>query len=711
MADNIVGQALVKLGLEAEQFKKGIKDSQKQLNAFAGVAKKVFAGLAIGFSAKAVINGINKSVEAFRQQEIAVKSLNQALMNSGTYTYEYSQSIQKLASEIQTFSNYGDEATIKAVGLGQAMAGNVKFTNEAIKAVVDFAAAMDMDLDSAFRLVGKSIGSNTNALARYGIELDKNMTKEQKMARITEQLGNKFSGSAREMANASIQMKNALGDLSEAIGGVFNPYAEQGQKLITNWARALTDFINRVRIARTEISKLGIDELEIAYRDVNKQLNEWNQRFDEMMFGNTARKNDPHIKELEERQKNILAQIKVEKQLQKEKARTSELNKQTLELNEKIGGTDKTLDEYKKFVDGYKEATNEYKATLQAREYVQNTLSMSAIAEDYDETLNAYKEYFKQILVISQSGAANKNALLLMNEEKLQQDLQTIVLNKTTETEKKQWELIKGYQEKMKEIEINARAKEEAGGFLGSFGTGYQERLNIIKWYYQEYDKITNAHFTDTQAKADAYNQLMLIRDRMFTEQDKEIWEQRGHDIAGIFENTFSQMLTNYGDFSDNMKQLALNLIQYLLKEELAYAMKSIAYAQMRAKVISMINSIGSGIGGFFGGLFGLGKNHSGHLYVPSQKYHSGGMAADQTEHFALIKNNERVLSPAETTSYNNDQQQQGGSYIVYAPQVRAMDSKDVAQWFNENKLQVINIISQGIKNNTQGLRTQVQGV
>lgn len=707
MADNVVGQAKVKLGLDAEQFKKGLKDSERELNAFGTIAKKAFGAVAIGLTAKQTIKYIGESVEAFRQEQIAINTLNQALMNSGTYTYEYSQSIQKLAQDIQMFSNYGNEATIKAVAMGQAMAGNVKFTNEAIKAVVDFAAAMNMDLDSAFRLVGKSIGSNTNALARYGIELDKGMSKEQKLAVLTEKLGNSFGGTAEKTANASIQLKNALGEVSKAIGAIFNPAVEASQKLIVKWAISLADFINKARILNTEINNLKLDELDTKYEHLKKQRDAYINSLKTEKNLNMRAHTEELLRDVNKDIQAIEARTNALKEEEKVKAQASKSTKQVTDTQ--VSGTNKALEEYQKFIDSFKEATNDYEATLKAREYVQKTLGISAISDDYNNALSAYKEYYKQILTITQSGASNKAELLRMNETRLQQELQNIALTKTDETERKQWELIRNYQDEMMKIENDVRARDEAGGFLGSFGTGYQERLNILRWYYQEYDKITNTHFTDTQAKLDAYNQLTLLKDRKMLELQGEIWRERGQEIVGIFENTFSQMLTNYGNFSDNMKQLALNLIQYLLKEELSYMMKSIEYEKIRVATISALRSLIGGIGGFFGNLFGI--NHSGHLYVPSQKYHSGGMAADQTEHFALIKNNERVLSPAETASYNNNEQQGGSNYIVYAPVVRAMDSKDVANWFNENKNQVISIVSQGIKNNTQGLRTQVQGV
>ena len=124
----------------------------------------------------------------------------------------------------------------------------------------------------------------------------------------------------------------------------------------------------------------------------------------------------------------------------------------------------------------------------------------------------------------------------------------------------------------------------------------------------------------------------------------------------------------------------------------------------------SFLGGIGGAVGSFFGGLLHSG----GTILSTGSKHHYGGTQlpqTDQTEHFALVKNNERVLSPSETSAYNQGESQAQPNYIVYAPTVKAMDSRDVAQWFNDNKQQIIGIVSDGIKNNKQGIRTQIQGV
>ena len=390
-----VGHINVGLGLDDAKFKKGLKDAQNQTLNFAKTMRTALAGIAAGFTVGAIVRGINASVEAFRTQEVAVKSLNQALSNAGVYSYEYSQHLQQLASDIQKVSNYGDEATIKAIGLGQAFAGNVKMTDELIKATVDFASATGTDLDSAFKLVGRSIGSQTNALSRYGIELDKNMTAEQRAAAIQEQLGQKFKGSMSEMSNASVQMSNSLGDLSEKIGQVLNPAVSASQRAIARWADAFGELIDQVRIAKAEINSLGIAELQTKLRQVWVEQDKWNTRFDKMLFGDFARQNDTHLKQLNEEEKAIKQRLSLlseqEKTQQKVSASTyKSASGASGKISSGSSPLNQAMEEYNNFVAEFKRATDEYNATLRARNYVEKTLGIGLDSSEFQSMVNAY---------------------------------------------------------------------------------------------------------------------------------------------------------------------------------------------------------------------------------------------------------------------------------------------------------------------------------
>lgn len=822
-----VGQVSVGLGLDDAQFKAGIQKANNDTQAFAKKMNAGLSGIAKGFTVGAVLVGLNKlkdmaidSVEAYRKQERAIQSLDNALMNSGTYTTQYANNLKKLSSEIQSYSNYGDEAVEQSLALAQSYAGNIQLTDELIKATVDYAAATGTDLNTAFTLVGKSIGTSTNALARYGVTLDKNMTKEQKAEKITQVLGQRFSGQAKNMANASEQLKNATGDLSEAFGRILNPAVEKTQNVLTKGAQSLTDWINKIRIMNTEIKKL------VSEQELNMRLQENMQKIGNLAASYGNYQKGQMYKELQAENQQIIAQIKYLRGLGKQKEETSKANYIPISSggDEKEKSTkdktDKALEEYKTFVEGFKQATNDYNATLKARNYVEKTLGLTVLSEDYAQSVEVYKNYYKERTDIEQSGAKNKAVLLKMEETKLQQELQKIALSKTDETQKKTWDIIKSYQEERQELILSQQAYQEAGGFLGSFATGYSERLNILKWYMREYDKLINTHFNSAEEKENAFNELLLTKTMKTANAEIEIWRQRGHEVANIFQNSLSNMLTNYGDFSDNMKQLALNLINYMIKEVASNALTSAiqvinANKSMSQSFFSMISPISqmsnnfnniaisaptaaAGItamgtaqnvlapllqstnnsvqqattsymqmavsakqlaasmaqlaisqaaysvaqipyvGGFLApvaaGLTAAAiavgtlattatttvgqvasKFHSGGTILPTgSKHHYGGTQlpqTDQTEHFALLKNNERVLSPSETSAYNQGESQAQPNYIVFAPTVKAMDSRDVAQWFNDNKQQIIGIVSDGIKNNKQGLRTQIQGV
>lgn len=244
----------------------GLHNQQNGMQNLINVGKSLIAGYVGVQGAVKAFNFAMESVDAYRVQERAIIGLNTALKNAGVYTDEYSAHLQNLASEIQSYSNFGDEAILKAQGVAQAFIGSVPMTDALTKAVVDFAAAMDMDLEQAFTLVGKSIGSNTNALGRYGVELGKGMTDSQKMAAITKQLGDRYRGQAAQMADANVQLKNSVGDLKEAFGSSLNGYVSNWQIGMRKMVEATTKFINSIRVMRSDVASLNMQELTKRYQ-------------------------------------------------------------------------------------------------------------------------------------------------------------------------------------------------------------------------------------------------------------------------------------------------------------------------------------------------------------------------------------------------------------------------------------------------------------
>lgn len=397
------------------EVSKAVGGMEKQSSPVTALASslKGLVGAYLGLRGiQAVVNYTMQATEAFRTQERAVLSLNNTLANAGLYSEQYSQEIQALARSIQSYSNYGDEVIIKAQALGQAYIGQTKITEQLTKATVDFAAATGMDLEQAFTLVGKSIGSPTNALARYGIQLNKNMSDSEKMIAIATQLGNRYEGQAKQMANASIQLKNAVGDLAEAFGSIFNPAIEKTQKLLTKLAGGLANNINLARAYRTEISKLNVSDAQARYNKNNERLYVLSKQ---------------HIKP-----KKMIAQIQAEQaqlreQIAKEQAKSVTQNRTPVKLSDELTTTTKTkkggTSTAKHIKDSYEQAQE---AVNNARRAVQNAaLTYGTSSAQVQTAFEQYKQANERLSAVDD--------LFKVTETKTKfQELQQQIIDTTT---------------------------------------------------------------------------------------------------------------------------------------------------------------------------------------------------------------------------------------------------------------------------------------
>lgn len=685
-----------------EKFGGGMKKGTGNVNLFSGAIGKLLAGGSIIALTKQIIDFGAKSVDAFRTQKRAIEGLNNSLINARVYSDEYSIHLQKLSSEIQSYSNYGDEAIQKAIGLGQSFAGNIKLTDELIKSVVDYAAATEQDLDSAFTMVGKSIGTNTNALARYGVELDKGMTKEQKAAEITRVLSDRFSDQAKTMTDTSVQLENAVGDLSESFGAGFNPTVEGSQRLL----------IKLVNFAKKTI-------------DV---LNKWYGNYIEWVA--KIRKMDPELLKQKVGYTNLADGITASS---KKIVKSSKKISDSVNMIKSATKQDKATEEYKRFFQQYQKLTSDYEINVKARQYVEGTLSIDPVKQqqEYEQLLKVYQSYYSRLNEISKSGAKNKAALVKLEEENLARQLQEIRFEKEQETQRKLYNLQKGYQDKTAQL---AGENELNKGFWGGLlGDAYKQKLELEKWYQNELAKIKEEFGNNIQAQEQATAELDRLRTQKLAQDNLNTWQQYGSDVSNIFSSNFSDILSGNKTFSDAMKQLMSDLYQELVKMALKEALKEIEISKMKQAALAAINGLKGFLGGLFGGAAGGAAGMVGGFgggaviasidsgigpiarvdmseYLP--KYHSGGIVPGTKEQLAVLKGGERVLNPAENTSYsNNSNEQSSGVNNIMMFNIKAWDGKDVIQTLKANSQTINQIVSSGIKNNNQGLRTTVQNI
>jgi len=184
---------------------------------------------------RAFTNALKGLIAESNAQEQALAALSNAMENTGRYSRAALQDLQDYAGALQKTTIYGDEQTLQAAAMLEAMTGlDNQGLKPLIKATMDLAAAKRMDLVSAADLVGKAIGSETNALSRFGISVEGAVNSQERLQSLLDSVNAKFKGQAEALAQTDagkiIQMTNAVSDLKETIGDgikiAFRPMAE-----------------------------------------------------------------------------------------------------------------------------------------------------------------------------------------------------------------------------------------------------------------------------------------------------------------------------------------------------------------------------------------------------------------------------------------------------------------------------------------------------
>lgn len=185
----------------------------------------------------AIAEAVGGLTDAYAEQEEAATSLRTALEATGRGGAESFQLITAEASRLQSITTLGDEAIIKASASLATLVPSldVEGLKDAQTVVVGLADAFfDGNLDTAALQLAKTLGSSTNALARYGIEI------ENSAAPATEKLSNLISDPKLQTAFSVAQAKaeafggdlaqldNATGDLRESFGGIIGLTLQMG---------------------------------------------------------------------------------------------------------------------------------------------------------------------------------------------------------------------------------------------------------------------------------------------------------------------------------------------------------------------------------------------------------------------------------------------------------------------------------------------------
>jgi len=239
----------------ADKTKSGIDSSKRSIGGLTSAIKAY--GAEIG-AALAAMYGVYKVIKdltsAYIEQEEAVQNMDQALRSTGIYTPKLSKDLQDLAGELQGVTIYSDETIESATGLLQSFGDlSEQGLKQAIPLMLDFARATKTGPDEAARVFGKTLGSNTNALARYGLELEAGMTELEKLGRMQEWVNSHFRDAAliKSYADEFQNMKNLAGEYKEVLGRFIleagHPFLEWLREMLKEQA-GMQEMANVIRL-------------------------------------------------------------------------------------------------------------------------------------------------------------------------------------------------------------------------------------------------------------------------------------------------------------------------------------------------------------------------------------------------------------------------------------------------------------------------------
>ena len=300
----LIGKIWVRLGLDNSEYKRGIKDTEKQTDQFSAGIKRMGAALLAAFSIQKIMQWGAAAIKAYNEQAIAVAKLESVLKSTGNAAGLTSKELQRYATELQKTTMFGDEATLEAMA---RLATFKSISKDIFKATIasaqDLATVMGGDLNGAILQLGKALEApeiGLTMLRRSGvsfsteqIEQIKKLVAEGKkheaqlvmLAEVQSQFGGAAKAAGETASGAWKQVSNAIGDLMEVLGSGVES-SKGFANSIKSWFEVLTDVamskrlnffekltafmggnMNAFRIAREEAQQ------EQAYWDgVNKNV-------------------------------------------------------------------------------------------------------------------------------------------------------------------------------------------------------------------------------------------------------------------------------------------------------------------------------------------------------------------------------------------------------------------------------------------------------
>jgi hypothetical protein len=259
-----IGKAIVQLELDTAKYQTEMRTAQastvtgtsamgSSFSKFSGLATAAFAAVGV-----AAVAGLALSVKAAIEANDAHLKLQNTFANNAKLSDSSVAAFEAQADALRDLTGVDDEAIVA----GQALLGSFKLTGEQVQEltplVVDLSEKYNIDLQAAFKAVGKATQGSGGVLSRYGIVLDEAKLKADGFGTTLEGLG-----VAAGFAEASAKQEPW-----RVIGAQFEEIAETiGQELLPIIQDLSQILIDNIPVVERLAGSFGV--LLDVYKDIS----------------------------------------------------------------------------------------------------------------------------------------------------------------------------------------------------------------------------------------------------------------------------------------------------------------------------------------------------------------------------------------------------------------------------------------------------------
>jgi hypothetical protein len=270
----------------------------KQTQGIFGGLTKAVTGLVAAYAGYVTIGKftdfLKASVKAAAEEEAIIISLNAALNSMGNYTAANSASLQKFARDMMKVTTLADDQVLSVMRTVEAYTGlSADALPKAAKASIALANIMKTDVDSAAKLLSRTLNSNVNMIRGTGFEIDGTASKLVKLDQILERSAAGWAMETAKLettAGAAKQLTVRWGEFQEAIGFSItqSPVIQRMLGMATEQMQGQTAAVDDNKAAYTDWADTVAKVIGKVILAVEQAVNAIRAVFDFTMLGITS---------------------------------------------------------------------------------------------------------------------------------------------------------------------------------------------------------------------------------------------------------------------------------------------------------------------------------------------------------------------------------------------------------------------------------------